>query len=259
MKQISVIVPLNAYDESVKELLSASVDSYRKVNHDGVATLLFVGPKKVLESVKKDYAEDKFAYVNNENSEFASQINAAVKSVKTKYFSILEYDDVYTEKWFDNVFRQIETGDLVSLYLPLTEVIDFNVKEKGPIGYVNEAVWASSFSDEIGYLDLESLQNYMNFNVTGGVFVTDDFNDVGGLKESMKLSFWFEFLLRMLYNKKKIYVIPKVGYQHTIMRPDSLSDDYNKNMDQKEADWWMDLALKEYYFKKDRDKKYEKE
>ena len=47
----------------------------------------------------------------------------------------------------------------------------------------------------------------------------------------MKLTFWYEYLLRAVNNGKKIYVIPKVGYRHHILRDDSLSDFYSKNME----------------------------
>ena len=254
----TVIVPIHKYDDEVKSSLNTAVESFKASNHEGDGQLLFVGPKTVIDELKKEYKGEDFLYVENEKTEFCPQINSAVDKINTKFFSILEYDDVYTEKWFDNVKKQVLTADNVSLYLPLTEVIDYTMKDKGPIGYVNEAVWASSFSDEIGFLDLESIQNYMNFNVTGGVFITDDFKEVGGLKESMKLSFWYEFLLRFMYNNKKVYVIPKVGYQHMIARPDSVSDQYNKTMSREEADWWMELATKEYYFKKDRNKVFGK-
>jgi len=139
--------------------------------------------------------------------------------------------------------------------LPLTEVIDFDSNEI--IGYSNEAFWASSFSDEIGFVDIESLQNYLSFNASGAVFKTNDFVSIGKLKESMKLVFWFEYLLRSLHENKKIFVIPKVGYYHFTGRKDSLTGEYIETMSEKEADWWIDLAKKEYFFKKDRNKVYE--
>jgi hypothetical protein len=52
-------------------------------------------------------------------------------------------------------------------------------------------------------------------------------------------------------------VIPKVGYYHFVNREGSMSDVYAKTMSEKEADWWIDLSEKEYFFKKDRNKIYE--
>ena len=96
----------------------------------------------------------------------------------------------------------------------------------------------------------------MNFNASGGVFKTDEFLNIGGLKGSMKLVFWYEFLMRALYKGKKIFVIPKIGYYHLANRPDSLTAKYIETMDEREADWWIDLAKKEYFFPQDRKKAY---
>lgn len=262
MKDLTIIIPVNEFNQIVEEYLEKSVKSCEAAGTD--ATKVFVGPKEVLDNLKKTTNYTDWKYVYNEKSDFPAQINAAVKECKTKYFSILEYDDEYTDKWFNNVQTYINCGDKkyeeyegISLYLPLTEIIDYNEVENGPIGYVNEAVWASSFSDNIGFIDLECLKNYMNFNTTGGVFNTEDFIKLGGLKESMKLTFWYEYLLRSVYKGKKVFVIPKVGYRHLINRPSSLSTIYNAEMDSKEADWWIELAQKEYLFTNDRKKTYE--
>ena len=261
MKDLTIIIPLNEFDQIVEEYLEDSVKSCTDADKNGETTKMFVGPKEVLDKLKETMHLDDWKYVYNEKSDFSAQINAAVKECKTKYFTILEYDDTFTPKWFDNVETYINCNDEyyedIAVFLPLTEVIDYEEKDKGPIGYINEAVWASSFSDEIGYLDVECLKNYMNFNTTGGVFRTEDFKKVGGLKESMKLSFWYEFLLRAVYNKKRVFVIPKVGYKHLINRPSSLSTTYNNTMSEKEADWWVELAQKEYFFTNDRNKTYE--
>ena len=96
----------------------------------------------------------------------------------------------------------------------------------------------------------------LGFNASGGVFKTEDFNNAGGLKASMKLVNWYEFFMRMLYKGKKIFVIPKVGYYHVVNRPGSITDVYNKEMSEKEVEWWIDLAKKEYFFPQDRNKVY---
>ena len=256
MKQITAIIPLNKYDETVKEMLTSAVNSFVETSKNNPAELMFVGPKEMLDKVKEDQTVEA-EYVENENTWFSAQINAAVKKVKTDYFAILEYDDEFTPIWFDNVVKYINTGDDISVFLPLTEVFDAEHKEVGPVGYVNEAVWASSFSEKLGYFDNECLQDYLIFNTTGGVFRTKDFIEVGGLKESMKLSFWYEFLLRTLNKEKNVFVIPKVGYFHIVNRTGSLADEYAKTMSERESEFWIELARKEYLYKKDRNKTYE--
>ena len=258
MKKITIIIPVDKYDDTVKEMLRAAIRSSNETSKNTPADLMYVGPKEVLDKIQEDNGiEVGSIYVENENTWFSAQINAAVKEVKTDYFSILEYDDEYTPIWFDNVAKYIETGDDIAVYLPLTEVFDYQHKEQGPIGYVNEAVWASSFSEKLGYFDNECLQDYLIFNTTGGVFRTKDFIEVGGLKESMKLSFWYEFLLRAINKGKNVFVIPKVGYFHTVNRNDSLATQYAQTMSDRESEFWVELARKEYLYKTDRKKTYE--
>ena len=256
MAQITTIIPVHKFDDEVKTLLETSVKSFVETSKNNPSDLMFVGPKEVLEQVKALNLHEA-EYVENEETWFSAQINAAAKKVKTDYFAILEYDDEFTPIWFDNVVKYINTGDDIAVYLPLTEVFDYQHKAEGPIGYVNEAVWASSFSEKLGHFDNECLQDYLIFNTTGGVFRTKDFIEVGGLKESMKLSFWYEFLLRAINKKKDVFVIPKVGYFHIVNRNGSLATEYAQNMSDRESEFWVELARKEYLYKTDRKKTYE--
>ena len=256
MTQITTIIPVHKFDDEVKTLLEASVKSFVETSKNNPSDLMFVGPKEVLEQVKALNLYEA-EYAENENAWFSAQINVAAKKVKTDYFAILEYDDEFTPIWFDNVVKYINTGDDIAVYLPLTEVFDFQHKEEGPIGYVNEAVWASSFSEKLGHFDNECLQDYLIFNTTGGVFRTKDFIEVGGLKESMKLSFWYEFLLRAINKKKDVFVVPKVGYFHIVNRNGSLATEYAQSMSDRESEFWVELARKEYLYKTDRKKTYE--
>ena len=257
MKQITAVIPLNKYDETVKDMLEIALKSYVETSKNNPADLMIVGPKEVLDKVKEDFPAVEATYVDTTDSWFSAQINAAAKKVKTDYFSILEYDDEYTPIWFDNVAKYIAAGDDIAVYLPLTEVFDAQHKEEGPIGYANEAMWASSFPEKIGFFDSECLQDYLTFNTTGGVFRTKDFIEIGGLKESMKLSFWYEFLLRAVNKDKNVFVIPKVGYFHLVNRTGSLADEYATNMSERESEFWVELARKEYLYKTDRKKTYE--
>ena len=256
MNTITTIIPLNKFDEEVKTMLEMAVKSHQETSKNNPADLMFVGPKEVLDKVRELKLADA-QYVENENAWFSTQINVAAKNVKTDYFAILECDDEFTPIWFDNVVKYINIGDDIAVYLPLTEVYDYQNKNAGPVGYINEAVWASSFSEKLGYFDNECLQDYLLFNTTGGVFRTKDFLEVGGLKESIKLSFWYEFLLRAINKDKNIFVIPKIGYFHMINRTDSLASEYARDMSDRESEFWIELARKEYLYKNDRKKTYE--
>ena len=255
MKDLTVIIPIHEYNENVEALLTKAVESLKNADENKECNVIVVTP---IESIKlPDFGLKNLKIVKSGSGDFCTQINTAVNECSTKYFSILEYDDVYTKNWFKHVEEEINSGEEASIYLPLTELVDYSDSNNGSVGYVNEIVWANEFSEELGFLDLESTQSYPNFNTTGGVFITEDFKKVGGLKASMKFAFWYEFLLRVLNNSLSVYVIPKVGYKHTFGREGSYIDVLNKTMKPEEADWWIDLSKKEMFFKKDRNKTYE--
>tara|TARA_R110000803_G_C11969095_1_gene319538 strand:- start:561 stop:1424 length:864 start_codon:yes stop_codon:yes gene_type:complete len=205
---------------------------------------------KIKESVNSDKIKFK-VIVNDGETDFASQINFGVEEVKTEYFSILEVDDQYATIWFDNVVKYRKWYD-VDVSLPLC--LDVNTEGKF-LHFTNEPVWAKDFSDKQGFLDNDSLLNFPNFQLSGGVVKTEAYKSVGGLKPTLKLQFIYEFLLRMSYYDKKMMTIPKLGYRKTNMRPGSLFYDYyqgDSKVDPVEARFWFNTARKESYFKKDR-------
>ena len=263
MLDIKVILPLHKYDETVKPLLTRAIESFRKNGYPD-DSFVIVSDANVSEKVKNDkdlkLTNNFILAPEGLSTKLPSLINYAVKNIKSKYFMVLEYDDYLTEFWIKKAEEYIESETFnSSVYMPLTEITDFQNPEGGTIGYANEAPWASSFSDEIGFIDFECLQNYMEFCTSGAIFKKDDFEECGGLKESMELTYWYELLLRMTNLGKRVFVVPKAGYVHTVNRPGSIISEYSKNMTEDEINWWTDLAKKEYFFKTDRNKKYEEE
>ena len=97
------------------------------------------------------------------------------------------------------------------------------------------------------------LANFFDFYLTGSIFNTADWEEVGGLKPSIKLTFWYEWLLRATYKGKKIYVIPKVGYIHKLGRPGSIIEGYKNTVDEKESNFWVNVARKDYFYKNQRE------
>ena len=103
MTDITIIIPLHKFDNTIKGLLENAFQSIRKNQENytfGKLIPMVVGPNEVLESLGEEFGEKEFYHTcrNNEKTDFCSQINHAVKNVETDYFSILEYDDVYTDK-----------------------------------------------------------------------------------------------------------------------------------------------------------------
>ena len=252
-KNILVVIPLHEFNENVEQMLKNAVNSVPSEYDVHISTT---------NSVYEEYGEhilnlfsdrNLSIYYNseNENSDFCTLVNNSLDK-DSEWFSILEYDDTFNSNWFSNVETYIDYKPDVSVFLPLTELIDYS--NGNFIGYGNEAPWASSFSDEIGVIDNECIQQYFDFYMTGGVYNTKDFKDVGGLKPSIKLTFWYEFLLRITNNNKKVYVIPKLGYNHLLNRENSLYDYYQKNISEEEGKFWLDLARQDYFYKTERSK-----
>lgn len=252
MKECTVIIPI--IDLETEELVNLAKEAYKSVPK--TTKVIVVGSETALNTFDVT-GKNLTKTVCPDNNGYCHQVNFALNNVDTKYFSILEFDDKFTKTWFDNIEKHIKYMDKdMFAYFPLTELFDDSLKQT--VGYANEAFLATSFSEKVGFMDLNSLTDYFGFNVSGAIFNTDEFKKLGGLKESMKLTFWYEFLLRALYKDKKIYVIPKVGCIHLINRIGSITYKYNEEMSEDEADWWVDTAKKEYFFTNDRNKTYEK-
>jgi hypothetical protein len=252
MKDCTVIIPvIGLKSEKLLKLTKEACESVPKTTQ-----IIIVGCEEDINLIDFDMKNLK-KLTHDGDTSYCSQVNFAIDNVTTKYFSILEYDDKFSKNWFKNVERHIKHyDDKLFAFFPLTELIDDETKQT--LGYANEAFLASSFSEEMGFMDLDALMDYFGFNASGAIFKTEEFKTIGKLKSSMKLTFWYEFLLRALYKEKKIYVIPKVGCFHLVNRVGSLTNIYNDEMSADEADWWVDLAKKEFYFTNDRNKQYEK-
>jgi len=252
---ISVIIPVHQLDEQTKTLFSNAVQSVREqiVRPD---ELIIVVPKdsEVSTYVKTsfDFGDIKDITVIAENdgdTDFASQVNYGVSVCQSEWFSILEFDDEYAKIWFKNVVEYRTAHSDVGIFLPI--VVDVN-SEGHFIGLTNEAVWAQSFSDELGILDNNALLAYQNFNIDGMVIKKSIYDKIGGFKSNIKLTFIYEFLLRMTFKAIKVMVIPRFAYKHVNQRPNSLFFNYSKELTPVEAKWWLSQAKKEYFFSNDR-------
>ncbi|MDE5888683.1 MAG: hypothetical protein K2H20_01545, partial [Bacilli bacterium] len=180
MKNIAVIIPLKrTMSIDIFEYLNRAIESVfrNRKNYDGEIVPFIVCHKSMANGIAdyyKDKSFDSIRYIVNdtEMTDFCSQINYAVSKLDNKefqYFSILEFDDVYTDKWFKSVKEYYYTHEDVSIFLPINvEVND----EDGFYQYVNEMAWANQFSKEIGFIDRECIEEFYSFNLTGGVFNT---------------------------------------------------------------------------------------
>jgi len=188
---------------------------------------------------------------------FAEQVNHGVRTSSSEWISLFEFDDEYSSIWFDNVVKYSKSYPNVDAFLPI--VIDTD--EKGQFaGFTNEATFALNISEEMGILTNDTLQTYQNFQISGMVIKKSSFIDFGLLKPSFKLTFGYEFFLRMTQNSVRIMSIPKIGYKHINLREGSIFWNYKNGEDvltEEEVRFWVESAKKEYHFIQDRAIKYE--
>lgn len=187
---------------------------------------------------------------------FAEQVNAGVRECSSDWVSILEFDDEYSNIWFKNVKNYMNHYKDVNAFLPI--VVD--VDEKGLFaGFTNEATFAANFTSDLGVLTNEMLQGYQNFQISGLVINRNSFIDNGGIKSNMKLTFGYEFLLRMTNSNTKFLTIPRIGYKHMNMREGSIFWNYkfgDDRLDESEVRFWIETAKKEYLFTTQREINY---
>lgn len=258
---ITVILPVHELNDSTRPLFANAIQSVEEqvVQPDALSIVVPKGSEVSKELSKYDFGKIKNIVnivENDGETDFSSQVNFGVKKAKTEWVSILELDDEYAKIWFKNVLIYMEAHDDVDMFMPI--IVDVN-PEQGFIGLTNEAVWANKFSDEQGVLDNGALMAYQNFNIDGVVMKKSLFEEFGGLKPSIKLTFVYEFLLRMTFKDNRVFVIPRFGYKHVNQREGSLFHTYRTELDPTEAKWWLSQAKKEYYFDNDRAIKYDAE
>lgn len=254
-KKITVILPVHMYDEEIDAMIKSALAS---VELPFVKLIIATTP--ALENEEFCKVADKV--VTNENSEFAALVNKAVDAVDTEFFSIMEFDDVYKlgNERRDGGMRNIAFRSAlefanarpdVSLFIPMEDIAERKGKEAKFIAFANEAPLAEGFTEELGVVSMESLEHFFNYTLTGAVFKTEDFKAVGKLKESIKLTFWLEYMRRAMQNNQKLMVLPKNGYIHFINREGSLFDIYSHTMKEGEVNYWYKIAKTAYKEKAD--------
>jgi len=259
---VTVILPVHNVSGTFNEWFSKAITSLTQAQVKAGKVLIICADDEKVKSfmtkwVKPEGIDVTIEY-NNGDTTFCGQINFGVTKCETEFFSILEIDDEYSNIWFKQFAEYLPHHEEVDIFLPL--VVDTD--EQGQfIGFTNEALWAVGFSEELGFLDNNTLLRYQNFQISGMIMRKSKFEEIGGMKSSIKLTFNYEFLLRATYNDAVVMTIPKVGYKHTNQRINSLFWDYKFNQDYRlgpeEAQFWVDTAKQEYFFTMDREVVFE--
>jgi len=260
---LSVILPIKSGNvKNFDELFDKAITSLKTQKHPFKELIIVHTDETKLNEVLNNY---NFEDLNvkkllwSEEANYCSQINYGVENSDSEWVSFFEFDDEYSSIWFKNVDLYIKSYNDVDAFLPIVVDID----NKGVFaGFTNEATFAANFSNEMGILTNETLQNYQNFQSSGMVIKKSIFEQYGKFKPSIKLTFVYEFMLRMTHNSIKIMTIPRIGYKHTNLREGSIFWNYKNGtnvMTPDEIKFWIESAKKEYFFNVDRQIKYEPE
>lgn len=232
MEKVTYIVPIYKTDDASVEYLKKALNSLTLMMGSNDYAVVFAGGDETIEKLKDVISDsikpDKVSYTHgykpsNGEQDALTVVNYAINFVTSEYFCVLEFDDEFLPNTYNNFLKYSEAEPDSSVYMSINILSDAK-NEHSAIGLTNEIVWASSFAEEYGYVDKEGLEAYADFNVTGAFINTEDFISVGRLKPSFGIAAWYEFLLRLAFNEKKVYVMPKIGYKHTVGREDSFME-----------------------------------
>jgi len=258
-KNITILLPIHKMDDDYKEMLKNAISSIEDFHND--VTLMIICPSDVKNQIDGIELSQKLEIkynIHTGETDFCSQVNRGIENCNTEWFSILEVDDEYKSIWLKSVNEYVKTYTDVDVFLPVVK--DINVEGKF-VSFTNESTWAYGFTEKQGFLDNEVLLDFQNYQISGGLYRTQVIKDNGSLKENIKLTFGYEFFLRLTHNGVKIMTVPKIGYQHLNFREDSLFWQYKNNESTKlkedEVKFWLETAKKEFFFKNKRDVNFE--
>lgn len=256
MKNITIIVPVHTIEGEYKEMLTKALSSVEDFHNDVKVSIVCPPSVKNELSNLSDKLEIEYT-INAGETDFCTQINVAIENCETEWFSILEIDDVYKPIWLKSVTDYSKIYSDVDVFLPIVK--DVNNEGKF-VSFTNESAWAYGFTELQGFIDNEVLLEFQNYQISGGLYRTNVIKENGSLKENIKLTFGYEFLLRLTHNGVRVMTVPRIGYEHLNFRENSLFWGYKNNEESKlsenEVKFWLDTAKKEFFFKNKRDVTY---
>ena len=260
---VSIVLPIkSSKTKDFEEYFNKAIQSIKSQQIDIEELLIVHTQEESLVKILNDYNFENLNVTKllwDKEPNYADQVNFGIKNAKCDWISLFEFDDEYSSIWFKNVKKYIDAYPDVQVFLPV--VVDTDEKAVF-VGFTNEATFAANFTQEMGVLTNETLHDYQNFQTAGSVIKKSVIEDFGGFKSSIKLTFVYEFLLRLTYNSVSIMTIPRLAYKHTNLREGSIFWNY-KNSEPKmledEVKFWVATAKKEYFFTDDRVIKYQSE
>ncbi|MFW5847396.1 MAG: glycosyltransferase [bacterium] len=250
---ITAIIPVHEYNETVENFLFESVKSLQNQKDDfDFNEIMIVAPDDILKKIKN--VDSTITFVKNtKETTYQKQVMVGVNEVKTKYFTVIEFDDEVSSKYLANAISYISKYDNADIYM--TTMVEVNSENKR-IKDTNIQAWSRQLvgdNNEVGYINENLLMEYTDFKLSGAIIDKEKFIEIGGFKENIVFSFGFEFLLRAIKNNLKIFVIPKMLYKHLTDRKGSITKYFLDKFTNKEVKFWFDTAISESEYSNDRE------
>ena len=248
MERVTYIIPVYNFDET-KDLLKRALESLKQMENAEKNEVFFVGDMETVSKCNVLASQEVqipqiVTMIPTDVTDLFEKINLAVLKCVTPYFSILEIDDEFYPYWNSVAQRYIER-ERYSVVLPMEEY--FTTKDEFA-GFANEIAWDAAFVGEenLGFIKLEDLLIFKDFITSGGYIKTEDFISLGKLKPELKFAAWYEYLLNVANSGKKIFVVPRVGYKHTILREGAYMTDITKTLPREEGIALINKAMEKY-------------
>jgi hypothetical protein len=228
--------------------------------------------EKQVSTKKLNFAIEKTEKVNF-SEVFNEFFNYAEKN-SYDWFSVVETLDVLNKSWYKYFDDYSTAKSGYDVFTPITKQVNNNLFS----GFLNEACWAEGMAEEAGVFDLNMLLRMNCINVTGTVFKVSSLKQYSEerddllypMKENLKFINSYEFFLRFIYNDLKVYSIPRIGYEYSVVSnaleydkflskvPTNLLNIAKENggITTDEYQFWMQSAKKEYFFDEQRNIEY---
>jgi hypothetical protein len=184
-----------------------------------------------------------------------------------EYLNILEFDDFLHTKYFEYCIEYMKHKE-ADVCIPMALMFGpgqtgYDDPYKHVVAIANDSGWAPGIFHEQGIIDIDGLlKGHPVYNlIVSAMYNTKIFeeNEPGypGFKPALKWKFDFEFLLRIVYQGAKVFVVPRHLYGHMVNRNQSLTETLSNSIDKEEATFWEAQAKKQFFFNRHRKIVYE--
>ena len=149
---ITIIIPVHEINEQITAYLDKAIESVVKqegeippvviVYATSIENEIIEYKKSIIDKYQENLTlniNDLITLVKNEgNTDYQSQVNLAVNTINTDYFSVLEFDDELGATFYKNSSNYISNYPEIDVFL--TMMIEVNERNEG-IKLTNETVY----------------------------------------------------------------------------------------------------------------------